>query len=130
MKILRDIKSKGWFKLLTIISLVFFTEYCFAAGKETIGTMASSITSTFDSVGKLITASSYVAGLAFAISAILKFKQHKDNPQQTPIGQPIGLLFISIALLFLPSITGALGNTAFSSGGQTAGPEGTEITGS
>lgn len=129
MNILSDLKSKKWFKLLTIVGLVFFTEYCFA-GKETIGTMASSITSTFGSVGKLITASSYVAGLAFAISSILKFKQHKDNPQQTPIGQPIGLLFIAIALLFLPSITGALGNTAFSAGGQTAGPEGTEITGS
>ncbi len=129
MNTLKIYKSKGWFKLLAIIGVAFFADYCFA-GKETIGTMASSITSTFDSVGKLITAASYIAGLGFAISAILKFKQHKDNPQQTPIGQPIGLLFIAIALLFLPSITGALGNTAFSQGGTTAGPEGTEITGS
>lgn len=129
MKTLNKLKSGGWFKLLATIGLVIFADCCFAGG-ETIGTMASSITSTFDSVGKLITASSYIAGLAFAISSILKFKQHKDNPQQTPIGQPIGLLFIAIALLFLPSITGALGNTAFSQGGTTAGPEGTEITGS
>lgn len=129
MNIFKSSKSKNWFKLLVGISVVFFAEYAFA-DKETIGTMAASITSTFDNVGKLITAGSYIAGLGFAISAILKFKQHKDNPQQTPIGQPIGLLFIAIALLFLPSITGALSNTVFSAGGTTAGPGGTEITGS
>ena len=123
------LKGQGWLKFLTFIAIVFVAEYSFA-GKETIGTMASSITATFDSVGKMITASSYIAGLAFAISAILKFKQHKDNPQQTPIGQPIGLIFIAIALLFLPSILGSAGNTIFASGGETAGPEGTEITGS
>ncbi len=129
MNILKIYKSKNWFKLLGIVGVVFFADASFA-GNETIGTMASSITSTFDSVGKLITAGSYIAGLGFAISSILKFKQHKDNPQQTPIGQPIGLLFIAIALLFLPSITTALSNTVFSQGGETAGASGTEITGS
>ncbi len=109
-------------------ALVLFSGGAFAA-KETIGTMASTITETFDSVGKLITASSYVAGLGFAISAILKFKQHKDNPQQTPIGQPIGLVFIAAALLFLPSILSVAGNTMFSSGGTTATAKGTEIGG-
>lgn len=129
MNIIKKCKTKNVFKLLAIVGMVFFAEYVFAA-KETIGTMAASITSTFGDVGKLITAGSYIAGLGFAISSILKFKQHKDNPQQTPIGQPIGLLFIAIALLFLPSVTGALSNTVFSAGGTTAGPGGTEITGS
>jgi intracellular multiplication protein IcmD len=36
----------------------------------------------------------------------MKFKQHKDNPTQTPIGTPIALVFIAAALLFLPSILG------------------------
>lgn len=129
MNIFKSYKSRNWFKLLVTVGVVFFAEYAFAE-KETIGTMAATITSTFDNVGKLITAGSYVAGLGFAISAILKFKQHKDNPQQTPIGQPIGLMFIAVALLFLPSITGALGNTVFSAGGTTATASGTEITGS
>lgn len=104
---------------------------CFSGGafaaKETLGTMAETITATFESVGKMITAASYVAGLGFAISAILKFKQHKDNPQQTPIGQPIGLTFIAAALLFLPSILSVAGNTMFAGGGQTATSKGTEI---
>jgi intracellular multiplication protein IcmD len=97
---------------------------------ETLGSMASSMTSTFSSVGKLITAASYIGGLSFVITAILQFKRHKDNPSQTPIGKPIGLLFIGAALLFLPTVFSAVGNTIFKSGGKTAGPSGTLITGS
>ncbi|MDP3705632.1 MAG: type IV secretion protein IcmD [Legionellaceae bacterium] len=111
---------------LTCLLFAFFSGGAFA---ETLGTMASTITSTFSSVGKLITASSYIAGLGFAVSAILKFKQHKDNPQQTPIGQPIGLVFIAAALLFLPSILEAAGGTIFSSTPKTATSTGTEIGG-
>lgn len=128
MNTFKKFKIQGLIKLLSIFGLIFFSDICLAAG-DNIGTMAANITKTFDALGLLITAASYIAGLGFAISAILKFKQHKDNPQQTPVGQPIGLMFIAVALLFLPSLTGALGNTAFTDGGKTAGPGGTEITG-
>ncbi|MCR9192458.1 MAG: type IV secretion protein IcmD [Gammaproteobacteria bacterium] len=100
------------------------------AGSETLGTMASTMTATFGSVGKLVTAASYIGGLVSSIAAILKFKQHKDNPQQTPIGQPIGLIFIGAALLFLPTVFSVVGNTLFKAGGTTAGASGTEITSS
>jgi intracellular multiplication protein IcmD len=99
-----------------------------AVAGVTLGTMASSITATFASVGKLITAGSYVGGLAFSIGAIMKFKQHKDNPTQIPIGTPIALVFISAALLFLPTILGVTGQTMFGKAGTTAGPTGTTIT--
>jgi intracellular multiplication protein IcmD len=55
-------------------------------------------------VTKLITAGSYLAGLGFSIGAIMKFKQHKDNPTQVPIGTPIALVFIAAALLFFPTL--------------------------
>lgn len=88
--------------------------------------VASTITSSFQDIAKLITAGSYLAGLAFSIGAIMKFKSHKDNPTQIPIGTPIALVFVAAALLFLPSILGVAGATMFgSSGGTTAGPEGT-----
>ena len=80
---------------------------------------------TFTSLTKLITAGSYLAGLGFSIGAIMKFKQHKDNPTQIPIGTPIALVFIAAALLFLPSILSVTGYTMFgSSQGNTAGPTG------
>ncbi|PJD96256.1 MAG: type IV secretion protein IcmD [Legionella sp.] len=98
-----------------------------ASAGETIGTMASSITSTFAQIGNMITGGSYIAGLAFSLGAIMKFKQHKDNPTQIPIGTPIALVFIGAALLFLPSILDVAGNTMFGTKGTTAGPKGITI---
>jgi hypothetical protein len=34
----------------------------------------------FTQLAKLITAGSYVGGIGFSTAAIMKFKQHKDNP--------------------------------------------------
>jgi intracellular multiplication protein IcmD len=94
-----------------------------AAGAQSLGGVASTITSSFASITKLITGGSYIAGIGFAVSAIMKFKQHKDNPTQIPIGTPIALLFIAAALLFLPSVLGVAGQTLFG-GGTVAGPSG------
>lgn len=95
-----------------------------ASTSLTLGGVASSITKSFTALGKLITATSYLAGLGFSIGAILKFKQHKDQPTQIPVGTPIGLVFIGAALLFLPSILGVAGETMFGSAAKTAGPTG------
>lgn len=95
------------------------------AGDLTLGGMASSITGSFESLTKLITSASYLAGLGFSIGAIMKFKQHKDNPTQIPIGTPIALVFIAAALLFLPSILDVAGATMFGGSGEVAGPTGT-----
>ncbi|WP_242604576.1 type IV secretion protein IcmD [Legionella fairfieldensis] len=95
-----------------------------AFASQSLGEMASNITSSFTSLTKLVTAGSYLAGLGFSIGAIMKFKQHKDNPTQIPIGTPIALLFIAAALLFLPSILGIAGETMFGGSASTAGPGG------
>jgi len=99
----------------------------FASGTDTLGTMASQVTGTFEKIGKLITAGSYIAGLAFSVSAIMKFKQHKDNPTQIQIGQPISLVLIAAALLFMPTLLKSVGSTMFGSA-STAGTKGTSIT--
>ena len=101
-----------------------------ASAGTTLGNMTTSVVNTFTSVGNAITGGSYVAGLAFSIGAIMKFKQHKDNPTQIPIGTPISLVFISAPLLFLPSILSVDGFTMFGKQGTTAGPTGKLITGS
>jgi intracellular multiplication protein IcmD len=72
-----------------------------------LGSIAESITSSFSNLSKLVTAGSYLAGLAFSIGAIMKFKQHKDNPTQTPIGTPVAMIVIAAALTFLPSLMDA-----------------------
>lgn len=60
-------------------------------------------------LAKLVTATSYIAGLAFSASAIFKFKAHKDNPTQIPIGTPIALMVISAAALVAPTIATTTG---------------------
>lgn len=69
-----------------------------------VGEMADHITSSFTSLSKVITAQSYLAGLGFSVGAIMKFKQHKDNPTQVPIGTPAALMAVAAILTFLPSI--------------------------
>ena len=96
----------------------------FASSTLSLGGMASTITGSFTNLTKLVTAGSYLAGLGFAVGAIMKFKQHKENPSNMPVGTPIMLTFIAASLLFLPSILGVTGTTMFGSSGQTSGPEG------
>lgn len=129
-KFKNNINYKHWVSSIVCFGLFALFIQDAAAGNLTVGGMASSITSSFTNLTKLITAGSYLAGLGFSIGAIMKFKQHKDNPTQIPIGTPIALVFIAAALLFLPTILGVTGATMFgSSGGKTAGPEGTVYTG-
>jgi len=108
------------------LALLSFTNATFALS---IGTMAANITDTFTQIGKLITAGSYIAGLAFSVGAIMKFKQHKDNPTQIQIGQPISLVLIAAALLFMPTLLKSIGSTMFGEA-TTAGPTGVTIDGS
>jgi intracellular multiplication protein IcmD len=118
---------KAWLISMTCFGVLALISQEAAAGGTTLGNMASSITKTFSSIGLMITGGSYIAGLAFSIGAIMKFKQHKDNPTQIPIGTPIALVFIAAALLFLPSILSVTGSTMFGAAGTTAGPGGSTI---
>lgn len=115
-----------WVKALSISFMMLGALFSGMASADSnsmdIGTIADNVTSTFDGIAKLITAASYVAGLGFAVGSILKFKAHKDNPQQITVGVPIALMFVAAALIFLPSMFNVAGDTLFgSSGGVSAG---------
>ncbi|MCC5791743.1 MAG: type IV secretion protein IcmD [Legionellaceae bacterium] len=115
-------RHAGYFGMF-LVALLFLSPVHAA---DTAGALADNVIDSFSSLTRLITAGSYLAGLGFSVGAIMKFKQHKDNPTQIPIGTPIALVFIAAALLFLPSILGITGSTLFGGdGGITAGPTGT-----
>lgn len=109
----------GHLKILCLLFFIVSSSFVYADTNMTIGNVASTITQSFKNLAKLITAGSYLAGLAFSIGAIMKFKQHKDNPTQIPVGTPIAMLFIASALLFLPSLLDVTGNTMFGTGAKT-----------
>ena len=106
------LKHHGCFKILLLILGCLISVGAFAAATATsLGGIAEEITKSFLGIGHLMIAISYIAGIGFAIAAIFKFKQHKDNPTQIPLGTPLALLAIAIALVFLPAFFKPAGKT-------------------
>lgn len=110
--------------ILGALALTCLTVGTAALALSGVGSVAAQVTSNIANIAKLVTAASYVAGMAFAVGAIVKFKAHKDNPTQIPIGTPIALLFVGAALIFIPSVFKVGGGTLFGSSGQVAGVSG------
>jgi intracellular multiplication protein IcmD len=89
-----------------------------------VGGVATNAIKSLAPIAKLITGGAYVAGFGFFVAAIVKFKAHKDNPTQVQISQPIALIFIAAALVFIPGVFKSGGGTLFGSGGTTQGVSG------
>lgn len=94
-------------------------------GTESIGDVASNITRSLVGVSGLLTAICYIIGMGFALSGLMKFKAHKDSPQQMPLSQPITELAIGASLIFLPMLAHLAGSTAFDKSAEHVRPEGT-----
>src|SRR3990167_1222707 len=111
--------------ILALLALACFTVGTAAlAAISGVGSVAAQVTSNVGNIARLVTAASYVAGMAFAVGAIVKFKAHKDNPTQIPIGTPIALLFVGAALIFIPTVFKVGGQTLFGQSGAVAGVSG------
>ena len=70
-------------------------------------------TATQLNIQQLTNRLSLVGGSGLIAAAVLKFKKHKDNPQQVHVLEPVALFFIAVALLVLPSILASTGGTVF-----------------
>jgi len=104
-------KNYTLIKIITASILLigcFYVEFAFAQGGD-LGEIAKGLVDTVKDFATLVTASSYLAGLAMAVFAIFQFKAYRDNPQSTTIGKPIVYLLVATALLFLPGIFKAAG---------------------
>lgn len=112
------------------VTLILLALGCFMTGTVAlaaisgVGSVAAQVTTNIGDIARLITAASYVAGMAFAVGAVVKFKAHKDNPTQIPIGTPIALLFVGAALIFIPTVFKVSGKTLFAGSGITGGISG------
>ncbi len=123
MKLANIKLNKSLLSLAAVLGYFVLAQFAFAQA-ATIGEMADTIVGNFESVGKLMIACAYIGGFAMTIAAVFKFKQHKDNPQQVPMGAPIALLVVGVLLVFLPSVFGRAGDTTFGGGQETGGFEG------
>ena len=73
----------------------------------TLGNIASTVTSSDADLAKVITGTSEAAGVAFEAASIGKFKVHKDNPTQIPLGTPAGLAAGATAKELASSLEGS-----------------------
>lgn len=117
-------------EMIKIVLLAVGSIVCFCLGTAAfaavsgIGSVASQVTGNLSNVAKLITAGSYIGGLAFGVGAVVKFKAHKDNPTQIPISMAFVMLFVAAALLFIPTVFKVTGTTMFGASGTVAGVSG------
>jgi intracellular multiplication protein IcmD len=114
-------KFLGFFLVLAALVI----DQAYGAATKDIGMIATDITNSFSGIGQLIIAASYIAGFGLTLASIFKFKQHKDNPQQVPMGTPVALLVIGIVLVFLPALFGPAGQTIFGDDAIAGGFKGT-----
>lgn len=117
----KRVRFQPFISIFTMMLIILGYPGVSQAEVMTLGDMALKITESFEGLAKLITAGAYMAGIGFVMASMLKFKAHKDNPTQIPIGTPIALLFVGSALIFLPHIFIVAGYTIF---GGTSGAAG------
>lgn len=110
--------------LLFTVLFLFFSSMVYASGTnddKSLGDLADIMIGNLDPIVRLLSGLSYVIGIGFALVALLKFKQHKDNPQQTPLSNPVLMIFIAAAMIWLPQTFGAVATSVF---GTTDGATG------
>lgn len=114
----RKAKIHTLIKGMFLSALVFIGFYSIAAiaaapADSTLSGILAQVTGTYTPLERVITGTCVLAGVGFAVGSILKFKAHKDNPTQVPIGAAISLLALAIALMFLPYLVKGTGLQIF-----------------
>lgn len=111
--------NKKIFRNIALCALPLVCASAFAT--DTLANLATNVTAQFTAIGQLMIGVAYIAGIGFGISAVFKFKQHKDNPTQIPIGTPFALLAVSVILVFLPALYAPAGESIFGSTSAAGG---------
>ena len=101
--------------------LVLGTSVVLADGDMTLSGSLEAVASLYTQIAAIFTGAAYIAGLMLFVGAIFKFRQHREAPQQVPIGQPLTLFGLSVLAVFLP---GFLNLTGVFFNNQSAGASG------
>lgn len=73
-------------------------------GGQSAGQIAANISRSVTDTGRLAETVAYVVAAFLGLGAVFKFKAYNDNPQQTPLKQPIGLLAAAALSAALPMV--------------------------
>ena len=104
-------------KLSSYVLLILFS-CSYLSVAVTLNNVADTIIEGLMSGKEMILKLAYIGGLGFLVASFYKFKQHKDNPTQVPIGNPLTMMVIAVLLMFMASMIMPVGETFF---GKEAG---------
>lgn len=96
------------------VCAVLLPSVVYAATTNGIATMGDQVKDQIGSLTDLIGAASFVVGLVFGASGLLKFKQHSDNPQGNPLSHAMVRLLVAGLPISLPAVMGTSVGTLFS----------------
>lgn len=92
---------------------VFFTVFLTVLGLSALaaganvsaGQVAGNTSDILETVTSIIVAVLYIAAMGVFISATMKYRIHRQNPQQIPLSTPITELILAIVLAALPTVS-------------------------
>jgi hypothetical protein len=68
------------------------------------GSVSDTVTGLLGNISELLDVISWVAGVGFGVSAIVKYNEHRQRPQSVPIGGPVIDLILAVVLISFPFI--------------------------
>ena len=125
MNSIKRISKLTWliFILSPIILLSLLPDSAFAqtsvSTTVTIKNVQETIGKTVVNIATIISNIALVAGIGFLLASFFKFDQHKKNPTQIPISQPLTLLLIGAGLCLFPTIMPLVQTSVFGKSAET-----------
>ena len=86
-----------------------------------INEILGSILNSFEGLPALIAVFAYLLGLVLGVSAVLKLREHIENPQQTTLKEPVVRFLAGGAMFSLPTLFAAMHKTIYGDGDTTFG---------
>lgn len=87
------------------------------------GMVASNANTIIDSVTDIVMVILYIAAMVVMVSATMKYRIHRQNPQQIPLSTPITELILAIVLAAIPTVTRITDGELFSSDSEEKMPQ-------
>jgi len=116
---MRSTMVKTSLKLVTgmIFVSLMTVDVSLAAG-TTLSAIKENVTGAISNLIDIIGNIALIAGIGFILASLFKFDQHKKNPTQIQISQPIALLLVGAALCLFPAIIQTTATALYGTGGD------------
>lgn len=100
-------KAKQFFITIIIFFASCFPSLIYAADRSSPPSMGGIASNVLEPIGiftNAVYSICYILGAAFIMGSVVRYREYRENPSQTPISRPIAILLFGIVLLSIPII--------------------------